>query len=104
TEIFNMERHIVHCALDSVFVSVERLHNSSLIGKPVLIGGKSDRAVVASCSYETRKFGVHSAMPMRLALRLCPDAIVVQADHDSYSYHSNIVTQIIKQNFPLFEK
>lgn len=99
-----MERHIVHCDLDSFFVSVERLHNSSLAGKPVLIGGKSDRAVVASCSYETRKFGVHSAMPMKLALRLCPDAIVVQGDHDSYSYHSNIVTEIIKENVPLFEK
>lgn len=99
-----MERHIVHCDLDSFFVSVERLHNSNLIGKPVLIGGKSDRAVVASCSYETRKFGVHSAMPMRLALRLCPEAIVVQGDHDSYSYHSNIVTEIIRENVPLFEK
>ena len=99
-----MERHIVHCDLDSFFVSVERLQNSSLIGKPVLIGGKSDRAVVASCSYEARKFGVHSAMPMKLALRLCPEAIVVQGDHDSYSYHSNIVTEIIKENVPLFEK
>lgn len=99
-----MERHIVHCDLDSFFVSVERLHNSSLVGKPVLIGGKSDRAVVASCSYETRKFGVHSAMPMKLALRLCPEAIVVQGDHDSYSDHSNMVTEIIKENVPLFEK
>lgn len=99
-----MERHIVHCDLDSFFVSVERLQNSSLIGKPVLIGGKSDRAVVASCSYEARKFGVHSAMPMKLALRLCPEAIVVQGDHDSYSYHSNIVTEIIKERVPLFEK
>src|SRR5690606_14767263 len=103
-KFLNMERHIVHCDLDSFFVSVERLHNSSLVGKPVLVGGKSDRAVVASCSYETRKFGIHSAMPMRLALRLCPDAIVVQGDHDSYSYHSNIVTEIIKENVPLFEK
>jgi len=90
--------------LDSFFVSVERLRNSALVGKPVLIGGKSDRAVVASCSYEARKFGIHSAMPMRLALRLCPDAIVVQGDHDFYSYHSNIVTEIIKENAPLFEK
>lgn len=99
-----MERHIVHCDLDSFFVSVERLQNSSLIGKPVLIGGKSDRAVVASCSYEARRFGIHSAMPMRLALRLCPEAVVVQGDHDSYSYHSSIVTDIIKENVPLFEK
>ncbi|MFA7686557.1 MAG: DNA polymerase IV [Moheibacter sp.] len=98
------ERHIVHCDLDSFFVSVERLRNSSLMGKPVLIGGKTDRAVVASCSYEARKFGVHSAMPMKLALRLCPEAILVQGDHDAYSYHSNIVTEIIKENVPLFEK
>ncbi|MGJ1315523.1 DNA polymerase IV, partial [Sphingobacterium multivorum] len=67
-----MERSIVHCDLDTFFVSVERLQNSKLIGVPVLIGGSSDRGVVASCSYEARKFGVHSAMPMRLALRMCP--------------------------------
>lgn len=99
-----MVRHIVHCDLDSFFVSVERLHNSELIGKPVLIGGKTERSVVASCSYEARKFGVHSAMPMKLALRLCPEAIVVQGNHDSYSYHSNIVTEIIKESVPLLEK
>lgn len=99
-----MERHIVHCDLDSFFVSVERLLNSRLMGKPVLIGGKSDRAVVASCSYEARKFGIHSAMPMKLALRLCPEAIVVQGDHDLYSKYSNLVTEIIQESVPLFEK
>lgn len=99
-----MERSIVHCDLDSFFVSVERLLNSELVGKPVLIGGSSDRGVVASCSYEARRFGVHSAMPMKLALRLCPEAVVVRGDHDLYSRYSNTVTQIIEENVPLVEK
>lgn len=99
-----MERHIVHCDLDSFFVSVERLLNNELNNRPVLVGGKSDRAVVASCSYEARKFGVHSAMPMKMALRLCPEAIVVQGDFDLYSKYSNLVSEIIGENVPLVEK
>ena len=99
-----MERSIVHCDLDTFFVSVERLVNSKLIGVPVLIGGSSDRGVVASCSYEARKSGVHSAMPMRLALRMCPDAVVVKGDHDLYSYYSNMVTEIISLETPIVEK
>lgn len=99
-----MERQIVHCDLDTFFVSVERLINSSLIGKPVLIGGSSDRGVVASCSYEARKFGIHSAMPMRLARQLCPEAILVRGDHDLYSKYSNTVTEIIEERLPLVEK
>ena len=99
-----MNRHIVHCDLDTFFVSVERLQNSDLIDKPVLIGGSSDRGVVASCSYEARKFGVHSAMPMKLALRLCPEAIVVRGDHDQYSKRSRVVTEIISECVPIVEK
>lgn len=99
-----MERHIVHCDLDTFFVSVERLINSNLQGKPVLIGGSGDRGVVASCSYEARKFGVHSAMPMKLALRMCPEATVVRGDHDLYSKYSNTVTQIIEEITPVVEK
>jgi len=99
-----MERTIVHFDLDSFFVSVERLQDSSLLGKPVIIGGTSDRGVVASCSYEARKFGVHSAMPSRMAKQLCPDAIFIRGDMDSYSKHSNIVTEIIKLNAPVVEK
>lgn len=99
-----MDRHVVHCDLDTFFVSVERLLNSSLEGKPVLIGGSSDRGVVASCSYEARKFGIHSAMPMRLARQLCPEAILVRGDHDLYSKYSNIVTEIIEERAPLVEK
>lgn len=99
-----MERHIVHLDLDTFFVSVERLHNRELIGKPVLIGGYSDRAVVASCSYEARKFGVHSAMPMRLARQLCPQGIIVRGDHDEYSRFSRMVTEIIEEQAPVTEK
>lgn len=99
-----MERHIVHCDLDSFFVSVERLQNSSLEGKPVLIGGSEGRGVVASCSYEARRLGVHSAMPMKLALRLCPEAVVVRGDHDLYSRYSDMVTEIISERAPVVEK
>jgi DNA polymerase-4 len=74
------QRHIAHFDLDTFFVSVECLRNPKLKGKPVLIGGSGDRGVVASCSYEARKFGIHSAMPMKIARRLCPQAIVVRGD------------------------
>ncbi len=97
-------RTIVHLDLDSFFVSVERLHNKRLLGKPVIIGGTSDRGVVSSCSYEARQMGVSSAMPMKLALRLCKEAIVVRGDMDRYAYHSGLVTQIIADKSPLFEK
>ncbi len=90
--------------LDTFFVSVERLRDSSLIGKPILIGGTSDRGVVASCSYEARQFGIHSAMPMRTARMLCPQAIVIRGDHEQYSKYSNLVTDIIKESVPLYEK
>ncbi len=100
----NEKRHIVHIDLDSFFVSVERLKDKSLENKPVLIGGSSQRGVVASCSYEARKFGVHSAMPMKKALQLCPHAIVIGGNYSSYSKASAMVTQIIKDRVPLFEK
>jgi DNA polymerase-4 len=99
-----MNRHVMHMDLDSFFVSVERQINPQLNGKPVLVGGSSDRGVVASCSYETRAFGIHSAMPMRMARQLCPQAIVVKGDHEKYSYYSNIVTDIVKENMPVYEK
>lgn len=100
----NGERHIAHLDLDTFFVSVECLQNPKLIGKPVLIGGSGDRGVVASCSYEARKFGIHSAMPMKIARRLCSHAIVVKGDMESYSRYSRLVTEIIKDKVPLFEK
>lgn len=97
-------RHITHMDLDTFFVSVERLRNPGLKGKPVLIGGMSDRGVVAACSYEARKFGIHSAMPMKAALRLCRHAVVVKSDFEAYSKYSRLVTEVIKDTVPLFEK
>ena len=98
------ERAIVHMDLDSFFVSVERLRDARLVGKPVIVGGMSDRGVVAACSYETRAFGVRSAMPMKMALKLCPDAIVLRGDFDAYTQHSEAVTSLIMGQAPLVEK
>jgi DNA polymerase-4 len=103
--LFNAQRHITHLDLDQFFVSVEYLRNPKLKGKPILIGGLSNRGVVASCSYEARKFGIHSGMPMRNALRLCKHATVVKSDFEAYSRHSQMVTEIIRENAPpQFEK
>lgn len=97
------QRIIAHFDLDSFFVSVEVLNNPSLKGKPVIVGGK-DRGVVAACSYEARKFGIHSAMPSKKAQQLCPDAIFIKGHHSEYSRYSRWVTQIIAAKAPLFEK
>lgn len=98
------DRHIVHCDQDTFFVSVERLDNPALVGRPVLVGGSSDRGVVAACSYEARRFGVHSAMPMKLARQICPEAVLVRGDYDRYTYYSRMVTDIISEYAPLVEK
>ena len=90
--------------LDTFFVSVERLHDSRLNGKPILIGGVTDRGVVAACSYEARAYGVHSAMPMKRAKELCPDAIQIRGNSGAYSKCSQDVTAIIKEAVPLYEK
>ena len=98
------DRTIVHMDLDTFFVSVERLLNSDLKDKPVIIGSLSDRGVVASCSYEARQFGIHSAMPMKMALNLCRDATVIRGDMDLYSKYSRLVTDVIAEKAPLYEK
>jgi DNA polymerase-4 len=98
------QRSIAHFDLDCFFVSVECLKDSSLKGKPLLVGGHSDRAVVAACSYEARQFGIHSAMPMKTALKLCPHAIVRSGDMERYSEMSRAVTDIIAESAPLYEK
>lgn len=90
--------------LDTFFVSVERLIDSRLNGKPILVGGTTDRGVVAACSYEARAFGIHSAMPMKMAKELCPEAIVIRGNSGNYSKYSNMVTDIIRESVPLFEK
>ncbi len=89
---------------DAFFVSVEVRKDPSLIGKPVIIGGTADRGVVASCSYEARKYGVHSAMPSRMAKLLCPQAIFVRGNMDEYSKASLEITDILRERVPLIEK
>lgn len=98
------QRVIAHIDLDCFFVSVECLKQPHLKGKPIIVGGSSRRGVVSACSYETRKFGVHSAMPMAQAMRLCPDAIIVKGSHHEYGHYSGVVTDIIRDQVPLFEK
>lgn len=98
------DTHIIHIDQDAFFVSVELLKNSSLIGKPVIIGGTSDRGVVASCSYEARKFGIHAAMPSRMAKQLCAHAIFIRGNMDEYSKYSHMVTDILQERVPLLEK
>lgn len=101
----NSPRTILHIDLDSFFVSVELLDKPELRGKPVAVGGATDqRGVIASASYEARKFGVRSALPTRTALQLCPELIVLHGRHDLYSQHSHEVMQILYEITPLVEQ
>ncbi|BAV08986.1 DNA polymerase-4 [Filimonas lacunae] len=100
----SVQRYIAHFDLDSFFVSVEVLRDPSLKGKAVIVGGSVDRGVVAACSYAARQFGVHSAMPMKRAMQLCPHAIVLKGTRGEYSRYSRMVTEIIAAKAPLFEK
>jgi len=97
-------KSILHLDLDAFFVSVERKQNSELNDKPLIVGGMGDRGVVAACSYETRKFGVHSGMAMKVARQLCPQATVIKGNASTYTKHSKEVTEIIKSQVPSFEK
>src|SRR4051812_902443 len=102
--INNPDRSIVHMDLDSFFVSVELLRHPELKGKPLIIGSPGDRGVVASCSYEARKFGVHSAMSSKMARILCPHAIWIKGDMEEYSKYSKIVREIIAFKSPVYEQ
>lgn len=97
-------RSVLHLDLDAFFVAVEQLRNDALRGKPLIIGGSSNRGVVASCSYEARAFGIRSAMPMRQALQLCPDALVLRGDMETYSKYSGLVRAVIEDQAPLYEQ
>ena len=97
-------RSIAHMDLDTFIVSCERLLDSRLNGKPILIGGITDRGVVASCSYEARKFGIHSAMPMKMARERCPEAILIKGNTHTYTNYSALVTEIIREAAPVYEK
>ena len=99
-----MEKQILHLDLDTFFVSCERLIDSRLQNRPLLVGGTGDRGVVAACSYETRPFGVHSGMSMKVARRLCPQAVVIRGNSSIYTKYSHLVTEIVKEKVPVFEK
>jgi DNA polymerase IV len=98
-----MERSIVHIDMNTFFVSCERLTNSQLNGIPLIIGG-GERGVVASCSYEARRFGVRSAMPIHMAMKLCPQAKIMKGDMELYSRLSHDITEIIQEKAPVVEK
>ncbi|MEM8898103.1 MAG: DNA polymerase IV [Bacteroidota bacterium] len=99
-----MKRSILHLDLDTFFVSVERLKEPRLKGKPVLVGGTGNRGMISSCSYEARRFGVHAAMPTRIARKLCPHGIFLKGDFDAYSEKSAEVSEIISEESPVYEK
>src|SRR5688572_32442326 len=92
-DLSTTQHHIAHFDLDSFFVSVEIINDPSLKGKPVLVGGQ-ERGVVAACSYEARKYGIHSAMPMKTAMKLCPHATVISGSRSDYSKYSRWVTEL----------
>ncbi|MBB4080364.1 DNA polymerase-4 [Lewinella aquimaris] len=98
------QRAILHLDMDAFFASVEIKKNSSLAGLPLLVGGSGGRGVVTSCSYEARRFGIHAGMPMAIALRRCPDAKTIRGDFESYEQHSDMVTEIIAEEGPVYEK
>ncbi|NOT50071.1 MAG: DNA polymerase IV, partial [Chitinophagaceae bacterium] len=97
-------RHIANLDMDQFFVSVERLRDAKLKGKPILIGANGDRSIVAACSHEATKFGIYASMPMRVALRLCKYATIVKADYEEYSKQSKLIYEVIKDSVPLVEK
>ncbi len=101
---YDSKRTILHMDLDSFFVSVEVLKNPSLKNKPVIVGGDGQRGIVASCSYEARKFGIHSAMPALTAKKLCPHAIFLPGSYDDYAKYSSIITNMVCEKVPVLEK
>jgi DNA polymerase-4 len=102
--VAEQQRHIAHFDLDAFFVSVELLKAPQLKGKPLIVGGDGQRGIVAACSYEARKYGIHSAMPSMRAKQLCPHAVFLRGSYAEYSHYSRIVTQIIADAVPQYEK
>lgn len=98
------KRAVLHLDLDAFFASVECLKNDALRGRPLIVGGLGGRSVVSSCSYEARRFGIHAGMPMKVARQRCPDATVIRGDFTAYQEYSGIITEIIREEGPVFEK
>jgi DNA polymerase-4 len=99
-----MERKIVHLDMDSFFVSVEQLRDSRLKGIPLAVGGTGDRGIITTCSYEARIFGVRSGISIKLAKKLCPQLLVIKGDFERYSMYSRMITEIVADNTPKYEK
>ncbi|AGF58247.1 DNA polymerase-4 [Clostridium saccharoperbutylacetonicum] len=99
-----MENKILHIDMDAFFASVEQLDNPALRGKPVIVGGASERGVVSTCSYEARKFGVHSAMPIFMAKEKCPNGIFVPGRYGRYTKVSQEIFKIFNEVTPLVEQ
>ncbi|HTT39104.1 MAG TPA: DNA polymerase IV [Burkholderiales bacterium] len=100
------QRHVLHVDMDAFFAAVEVLRRPELQGKPLVIGGRGDptqRGVVATASYEARKFGVHSAMPLRTAFKLCPDCVFLPVDYREYSRMSRVVKEILHRFSPVMQ-
>ncbi len=99
-------RRILHVDMDAFFAAVEQMRHLELVGKPVIIGGAGDptmRGVVSTASYEARKYGIHSAMPLQRAYRLCPEAIFLPVDYDEYMRVSEKIKDILRTFTPLIE-
>ena len=103
TAIDDVSAHILHVDMDAFFASVELLEHPELVGKPVIVGHPSARSVVTAATYEARKFGVNSAMPMAVALRRCPQAIVLEPHYDRYTHFSGIVMDLFRDVTPHVE-
>ena len=99
-----MKNTILHMDLDTFFVSCERLIDSSLIGRPILVGGTGNRGVVSAASYEARRYGASSGMSMKIARMRCPEAIIIRGNSATYTKFSKMVTEILKENVPVLEK
>lgn len=99
----DLTAHVLHVDMDAFFASVELLEHPELVGKPVIVGHPSARSVVTAATYEARKFGVNSAMPMAVALRRCPQAIVLEPHYDRYTKYSAIVMDLFRDVTPLVE-
>jgi len=99
-----MDNTILHMDLDTFFVSCERLIDSSLIGRPILVGGTGNRGVVSAASYEARKYGANSGMSMKLARMRCPEATIIRGNSSTYTKYSKMVTEILQENVPVLEK
>lgn len=99
----DLTAHLLHVDMDAFFASVELLEHPELVGKPVIVGHPSARSVVTAATYEARKYGVNSAMPMAVALRRCPQAIVLEPHYDRYTKYSGVVMDIFRDVTPLVE-